>query len=147
MMLKPGSSFDLEDNAPEAPLPPESLKEAGLTLAFISDMILKTVYMRGTIIGRDLAQLLCLPFKVVREGLSVRGTEALVQERIARPTAPARPRPPQRRDGDIVALEEELSAHLATAVTIAHRKGGAGRLTIDYSSLDQLDGLLARLKA
>ena len=69
MMLKPGSSFDLEDNAPEAPLPPESLKEAGLTLAFISDMILKTVYMRGTIIGRDLAQLLCLPFKVVREGL------------------------------------------------------------------------------
>ncbi len=69
MQLKNGSSFDIDDNAPEAPTPPESLKEAGLSLTFVADLIIKTVYLRGTIIGRDLAQFLCLPFKVVKEGL------------------------------------------------------------------------------
>lgn len=64
-----GSNFDLNADAPEAPTPPESLKEAGLSLAFMSDMILKALYLRGTMIGRDMAQLLCLPFKVVREGI------------------------------------------------------------------------------
>jgi predicted ATPase with chaperone activity len=61
---------DWEANpAPEAPLAPESLKESGLTEGFICDMLLRTIYMRGTMLGRDLAQLLCLPFKVIRESL------------------------------------------------------------------------------
>jgi predicted ATPase with chaperone activity len=53
----------------EAPLAPESLKEAGLTAGFINDMILKSLYSRGQMIGRDLAQFLCLPFKVIRDCL------------------------------------------------------------------------------
>jgi hypothetical protein len=68
--MKQGSVFDWDaGTSPEAPACPESLKEAGLSLSFVSDMILKVVYMRGTIIGRDLAQFLCLPFKVIRESL------------------------------------------------------------------------------
>ncbi len=68
--MKQPSVFEWEaGNAPDAPSCPDSLKEAGLTLAFLSDMILKAVYLRGTIIGRDLAQYLCLPFKVIRESL------------------------------------------------------------------------------
>ncbi len=55
--------------APEAPVVPESLKEAGLPLGFICEMLLRTIYSRGTMLGRDLAQLLCLPFKVIREPL------------------------------------------------------------------------------
>ena len=59
-----------EDNSvPEAPASPESLKEAGLSISFINDMILKMIYLRGGVIGRDLAQGLCLPFKVIRESL------------------------------------------------------------------------------
>jgi predicted ATPase with chaperone activity len=70
MLLKSsGSAFDLDASSPEAPAPPESLKEAGLTLAFLNDLILKALYLRGTMVGRDLGQFLCLPFKVVREAL------------------------------------------------------------------------------
>jgi predicted ATPase with chaperone activity len=70
MLLKSnGSSFDIDASAPEAPSPPESLREAGLTLAFLNDLILKALYLRGTMVGRDLGQFLCLPFKVVKEAL------------------------------------------------------------------------------
>ena len=70
MLLKSaGSAFDLDASAPEAPSPPESIKEAGLTLAFINDLILKALYLRGSMVGRDMGQFLCLPFKVIRESL------------------------------------------------------------------------------
>ena len=68
--MKQPSVFEWDaSSAPEAPGCPESLKEAGLSLSFLTDMILKIVYLRGTIIGRDLAQYLCLPFKIIREPL------------------------------------------------------------------------------
>src|SRR5581483_2883312 len=53
----------------EAPSDPESLKEAGLTVGFLNDMILRTLYTYGGMLGLDLAKLLCLPFKVIEESL------------------------------------------------------------------------------
>src|SRR3954454_24551544 len=55
---------------PEAPSAPESLQQTGLTLGFLSDMVLRTLYTRGGMLGLDLARLLCLPFKVVEEALA-----------------------------------------------------------------------------
>jgi predicted ATPase with chaperone activity len=70
MVVKHNSAFEIEvGGAPEAPTCPESLKEAGLTLSFLTDMVLKAVYLRGTMLGRDLAQYLCLPFKIIREAI------------------------------------------------------------------------------
>src|SRR5919198_3792531 len=54
---------------PEAPSAPETLQEAGLTLGFLNDLILRTLYTRGGMLGLDLSRLLCLPFKVVEESL------------------------------------------------------------------------------
>src|SRR4051794_741616 len=54
---------------PEAPGAPETLKESGLSLGFLSDLILRTLYTRGGMLGLDLARGLCLPFKVVEEPL------------------------------------------------------------------------------
>jgi predicted ATPase with chaperone activity len=54
---------------PEAPTAPESLKEAGLTLSFLNDLTLRTLYLRGGMVGLDLARLMCLPFKVIEESL------------------------------------------------------------------------------
>jgi predicted ATPase with chaperone activity len=54
---------------PEAPSAPETLPEAGLSLPFISDLVLKTIYTRGGMLGLDLARVLCLPFKVIEEPL------------------------------------------------------------------------------
>ena len=66
--MKQNSVFEWDStNAPEAPSCPESIKEAGLTMVFLSDMILKIIYLNGHMIGRDLAQYLCLPFKVIRD--------------------------------------------------------------------------------
>jgi len=78
----------------------------------------------------------------VAKGLSVRQIEHLVAQALSAPQSRKRP----ARDRDLVALEEELSEHLGMHVSIAPRKKGTGRLAIDYSSLDQLDVVLTRLR-
>ena len=54
------------DNAgvPEAPSAPDSLKQSGLSLSFLTDLLLRVLYTRGTMLGLDLARFTCLPFKV-----------------------------------------------------------------------------------
>ncbi|SDR20561.1 chromosome segregation DNA-binding protein [Pseudoxanthomonas sp. CF385] len=47
---------------------------------------------------------------------------------------------------DIASLETELSESLGTRVTIAHGRGGKGKLVIQYTDLDTLDGVLERLR-
>jgi predicted ATPase with chaperone activity len=54
---------------PEAPSAPETLKEAGLAIGFLNDLILKSLYTHGGMLGLDLSRLLCLPFKVIEESL------------------------------------------------------------------------------
>src|SRR5262245_43718806 len=54
---------------PEAPSAPETLQEAGLTLSFLNDLCLRTLYVRGSMLGLDLSRYLCLPFKVIEEPL------------------------------------------------------------------------------
>ena len=54
---------------PEAPTSPESLAQAGLSLGFLCDLMLRTLYVRGAMLGLDLARQMCLPFKVIEEPL------------------------------------------------------------------------------
>ena len=56
-------------NAPEAPSAPDTLEQTGLNLGFLSEMVLRTLYVRGGMLGLDLARLICLPFKVLEEAL------------------------------------------------------------------------------
>ncbi len=80
---------------------------------------------------------------VLREGLSVRQTEALVR-RLSGQRPPRKTRRPA--SPDLQALEERLQAALGTRVTLRHgRKGGS--LTIHYYSEEELEALLARLLA
>jgi ParB family chromosome partitioning protein len=81
--------------------------------------------------------------QVVAKGLSVRETEQLVRRLTERPHAPKAPR---AKDPDIRALEEKLADRLGARVVIQHTSTGKGRLTIDYHSMDELDGILARIK-
>jgi ParB family chromosome partitioning protein len=75
---------------------------------------------------------------VARRGLTVRQTEALVR-RMQQPAGPDK-----APDPDLARLEQDLSERLGTPVAIQDR-GGKGAVRIEYHSLDQLDGLLARL--
>ncbi|MEQ1549837.1 ParB/RepB/Spo0J family partition protein [Sphingorhabdus sp.] len=85
---------------------------------------------------------------VVKQGLSVRQTEALVRRsRVDEGKAP-KPRIQQgsNNDADIRAVEQHLGDLLGLKVKIAHKgQGGAGAVTFEYRSLDQLDMLCQRL--
>ena len=73
-------TVDWEGNpAPEAPTTPESLREAGLSASWLSDQLLRTIYVRGPQIGRDIAQFLCLPFKIVKDALKFLKDEKTIQ--------------------------------------------------------------------
>jgi ParB family transcriptional regulator, chromosome partitioning protein len=80
---------------------------------------------------------------VVKKGLSVRDTEAIVrqmgQPRPSAPTAAASVDPNIRR------LQDDLSEKLGAAVAIEHSQGGRGRLVVKYNSLDELDGILSHI--
>lgn len=78
--------------------------------------------------------------EVIRKGLSVRQTEALVRRPMPEATPQHRLRP--AKDADTKALEQDLSANLGTKVRIDHRADAQiGKVVIDYKSLDQLDTL------
>ena len=87
----------------------------------------------------------------VENGWSVREVEHRAQQfaagklpanGAARKGANGKPRP----QADIAALETELSETLATRVSIAHGRGGRGRLVIHYADLESLEGVLERLR-
>ena len=80
--------------------------------------------------------------RIAQKGLSVREAERLVQREMAPPAAKVAPRP----DRDLLRLQEELSDVLGATVAIKANRKGAGKLMIDFSDLDQLEGLLARLR-
>ena len=83
-----------------------------------------------------------LAAEVVEKGYSVRETE----KRVAREL-----NPPARKSGadkprDLVRLEEEISDSIGAVVNVSANKKGVGALTIRFGSLDQLDGILKRLR-
>ncbi len=82
--------------------------------------------------------------QIISRNLSVRETEQLVGQTGV--TTGKTPRKQQRKDRDLQALEEELSEILGTQVTLKTLRGGSGKLTIDYASLDQLDSVLRILR-
>jgi ParB family chromosome partitioning protein len=80
--------------------------------------------------------------EVVKRGLSVRETENLV----ARLLKPVTSKKVESKDRDVIRLEESLSERLAAKVSIQANRKGAGRLSVEFDSLDQLDGILKRIK-
>ncbi|MBN8482315.1 MAG: chromosome partitioning protein ParB, partial [Xanthomonadales bacterium] len=49
-------------------------------------------------------------------------------------------------DADVAALESELAARLGARVAIRHGRNGRGKLVIQYHSLDELDGILEKIR-
>ncbi|MGA2552096.1 MAG: ParB/RepB/Spo0J family partition protein [Burkholderiaceae bacterium] len=93
----------------------------------------------------DSAHQINLANQVVGKRLSVRDTERLVARLEKESSAPRNGLPPTK-SRDLARLEEELSDALATKVTIAQKARGRGQIIIDFAGLDQLDGLLVRLR-
>ena len=84
-----------------------------------------------------------LAAQAAEHGWSVRELEAEARKAQAQPkAAAAKP----RRDVNVQTLENELSERLAARVAIQQGRAGRGKLVIAYNSLDELDGILARIR-
>ncbi|WP_374682172.1 ParB/RepB/Spo0J family partition protein [Accumulibacter sp.] len=80
--------------------------------------------------------------RVVQKGLSVRETERLVQYALRPPKELPSPKP----DRDVLRLQEELADLLGAQVAIRANQRGAGKVLIEFGDLDQLEGILQRLR-
>lgn len=80
---------------------------------------------------------------VVARGLTVRQTEALVRQWLSKPEST---KTEPKSDPDIVRLEQRLAERLGSPVQIKHGEKGKGQLVIRYSSLDELQGVLAHIR-
>jgi ParB family chromosome partitioning protein len=82
---------------------------------------------------------------VVKKGLSVRETEAIVrrmtQGAADRPAAAA-----ASADPDVRRLEQDLAEKLGARVSIRHTRSGKGQVVVGYNSLDELDGILEHIR-
>ena len=80
---------------------------------------------------------------IVEKGLSVREAEGLVRKIVDKK------KPNQQKttvDPDIQRLQNDLTNRLGAKVSIKHKKSGGGTLSIKYSSLDELEGILSKIR-
>jgi ParB family chromosome partitioning protein len=87
-----------------------------------------------------------LGHQIVLRGLSVREAEALVARAVRGTAGPGRARRAAGRSRDIERLEEELSDALGAVVRLSADANGRGRVVIQFASLDQLDGIVERIR-
>ena len=121
-----------------------------LRLLELSEEVRRLVQDRKLDVGHARA-LLTLPHALQREaarqvllrGLSAREAEELVRRLRQDDAAPASPKPV---DPNIRSLQENLSERLGARVQLRHDTSGKGRMVIHYNNLDELDGIIARVK-
>ena len=110
---------------------------------YLQDGLLTAGHARA-LVGCDNAEKLA--DVIVKRGLNVRQTEKLVKDATPSKAQPKKPLSKSYipRDVDVMALEEKMSSLLGLRVQI-DSAGSVGTLHIGFTTLDQLDDLIARL--
>lgn len=80
--------------------------------------------------------------EIINKNLTVRQTEACVKS-LLNPQEKTRA---LEKDPDIKRLERDLGDRLGAQIQIKHGSKGRGKLVIDYGSLDELGGIIQRIK-
>lgn len=83
--------------------------------------------------------------EVVNNDMTVRATEALVKK-VQTSQASIKTPSRQSKQPDVAKLETHLGELLGAPVSIDHGQKGKGKLTIRYTSLEELDGILNHIK-
>ena len=115
-------------------------------IALVRDGTLSSGHARALVPAENASELAKL---IVKDGLSVRATEALVKssaagfgDEVSQKTSKTKP----AKDADTKALEGDLSAGLGMKVVLNHKPGSEdGQMMIKYGSLEELDELCRRL--
>jgi len=85
--------------------------------------------------------------RVAREGLSVRATEALVRRMVSPPERGSDGAAGRRGGASVQDVVNRLQRRLGARCRVIPRTAQAGKLEIDYTSLQELDGILGRIGA
>jgi ParB family chromosome partitioning protein len=99
------------------------------------------------LLGVDAAHQIQFANRITAKGLSVREAETLVAHAANDGGGNGAKRPSAPRSRDIVRLEEELADRLGATVKLSANARGRGKVVIEFASLDQLDGIVERLRA
>ncbi|MDM1545361.1 ParB/RepB/Spo0J family partition protein [Ignatzschineria indica] len=84
--------------------------------------------------------------QVIKEQLTVRATEQLVKKLLAPESEEAAPTKRSEKDRDVLNLERSLSEFLGAQTEIKQKNRGRGEVVIRYNSLEELDGILGKIK-
>ncbi len=89
-----------------------------------------------------------LATKAIAHGWTVRELEAAARDaqNPAAKRASKSTKISSSKDPNIATLERELAEKLAAKVSIRHGRGGKGQLVIGYHSVDELEGILERIR-
>ena len=99
------------------------------------------------LITLDPARATALALAAADGGWSVRELEERVRnEQAAKAAGKTNGKKSAGADPNITRLEQDLSEKLATRVSIQHARNGRGKLVIAYHSIDELDGILERIR-
>ncbi|MCK5190792.1 MAG: ParB/RepB/Spo0J family partition protein, partial [Methylococcales bacterium] len=79
--------------------------------------------------------------KVVKQGLTVRATEKLIKSLGNEKTTTVA----KTQDSDTLRLQTELSEKTGAKVIINHQQSGKGKLVFNYTSLEELEGIINRI--
>ncbi len=94
------------------------------------------------LLALDKSQQLKAAQEIIKKAMSVR-----VAEKFIKNYGKEKPEPTHKEaDKDILRLEQELTEKICAEVKIQHGSKGKGKLVISYHSVDELDGILSRIK-
>jgi ParB family chromosome partitioning protein len=97
------------------------------------------------LLGLSKADQAKLARRVVDQGMSVRQTEQAVRAWGGKSAGKGSTKP-TAKTADVAHLEQELTELLCAPIQVRHLASGKGQVVIGYTSLDELDGLLARFR-
>ena len=97
------------------------------------------------ILGAPRDKQLSIARQAIDNGMTVRAVEKLVRALTEEPATPAQNKQ-EVPDPDIERLSQKLGETLGAPVRIQHRPSGAGKLEVSYSSVAELQGILAHIK-
>ncbi len=112
----------------------------------VKTMVVENLLTMGharALLGLKGAEQVAAAKEVALKGLSVRQTEELVKRLVKGGTQGVRR---EERSRDAIRLEETLSDTLGAVVKLSANKKGKGRLVIEFSSLDQLEGIVGHIQ-
>ena len=113
-------------------------------LKMVRDGALSAGHGRTLLSVSDEAKQIALAKRCLKEGLSVRALEDIVNQK---PGATKKKPRPRAKDPNVAAIEDELKSLLGTKVQLTPREGRkAGKLEISFYSDDELERLLEYLR-